>query len=249
MNNIEEELQNTLDISFNESQSLNNSIVNINDIIKNLELAEELFTKYSIQTECKICYDEKNCIKCGVCEIFYCKMCFIRIMTQFQKCSSCNYNFDINMIIKIHEINKNIKPTLYQNNKESKYDVNKEYGSSDSDLDKWLENDVKNKKYIVDLCDSNFINPIKRKKKTNNYQCVYDYNNEILCIKSNHKNNNPIILDYKNIKYKEQQKLFIILDQFSDDIELFNKKWNEIEKKLKNDKDISKLFLDITKFD
>jgi hypothetical protein len=244
MNNIDQELQNTLELSFNESQTTNNSIVNINDIMKNLELADELFTKYSKQNECKICYDEKNCIKCGVCELFYCKMCIIRIMTQYNKCSACNNNFDINMIIKIHQINKNINTSLYQNNNET---YNKEYGSSDSDLDKWLGNDISNKKKIFNLCELNLINPIKRKKKTKHYQCMYDYDNELLHIKSNYKNNNSIILNYKKYPYKEQQQLFIILDKFYDDTELSNKKWNEIANELKNDIDISKLFLDITK--
>ncbi len=246
MNNIDQELQSTLEISFNESQSLNNSNVNINDIMKNLELADELFSKYSFENECKICYDEKKCIKCGVCELLYCKMCLIRIMTQYQKCSACSNSFDIHMIIKIHQTNKNSNEIqTYQNNTET---YNKDYGSSDSDLDKWLDKNNTLKNDIYNLCDANYINPVKRKKKTKNYKCMYDYENQLLCIQSNYKHNKQIILNYKNFDYAEQQKLFIILDQYCDNIELFNKKWNEIEQILKNKNNLNELFLDISKF-
>lgn len=253
MENIDQQLQEALDLSFNENNSSDNNYVNIYDVTKNIEIAEELFLKCLSKKTCNICYEEeKQTIKCGICETYYCKMCLIRIMTQFQKCSVCINKFDVKMIIKIHEKNnKSFKNHNYQNNKieyqddylnnlkDNNFDnYKKEYDSSDSDLEKWIKKNDDYKNKIISLCDDYLINPVKRKKKTKYYKCIYDYDNYILYIKSNNKEHNPIILNINEYDYKQQQLLFLFLDILSKDIDLFNKEWNNIVKELKNKNNI-----------
>lgn len=248
MENIEQQLQDVLDLSFNENQTVDNTYVNIHDVTKNIEVAEELFLKCSNINTCNICYDtNKQTIKCGVCETYYCKMCLIRVMTQFQKCSVCNHNFDIKMIIQIHENNKqNFKNRLYQNNKieYDDYYINNnkiEYGSSDSDLEKWVYKNSDNKNKIINLCEEDLINPVKRKKKTKHYYCAYDYDYDIMYIKSNNKEHNPITLNIKEFNYKQQQLLLLLLDKLSDNIDVYNKEWNNVVKELKNKNEIESI--------
>jgi hypothetical protein len=90
--------QNVLNNSFQESvNNSHDSNVDINLMMANISIVDNFFNKYSRilnSKECNICYETKQTTKCFKCEIYYCKLCLIRIITQFAKCSSCNCSID-----------------------------------------------------------------------------------------------------------------------------------------------------------
>ena len=169
-----------------ESKNIDNVFININNI-----------------TECLICCDDdKHCIKCFQCTATYCKVCLIKIASDFNKCSTCGVNIKENYK-KIKEYNQELQEQLeiekaiaislndYGNN--YKNDSNNE-SCSDSDNDS--ENDSRNNKNINYNDDNDSeIDKKSIKNKNNKMQ-----NKNKIKLKNNNLN--------KNLKPPSLMKIF-----------------------------------------
>ena len=96
--------QTVLNNTFNEARvqyNASTSIVDINVMMDNIAKVENVFNQTNAHTlDCSICFDTSKCIKCSICEIWYCKMCLIRVISQFYKCSSCQNKINLEDILK-----------------------------------------------------------------------------------------------------------------------------------------------------
>ena len=82
-------------IGNSEASNINNIFININTI-----------------TECLICCDDdKICIKCFQCTATYCKVCLIKIASDFNKCSTCGITIKDNYK-KLKEYNQELQEQL-----------------------------------------------------------------------------------------------------------------------------------------
>jgi hypothetical protein len=71
--------------------------------------------------ECNICCDEtKKVCRCHTCTFQYCQDCLSRVITDFNKCSSCNQNLNISELKKIENSNSD---TIIENNIENNNNI------------------------------------------------------------------------------------------------------------------------------
>ena len=97
------------------NQSVNDEYNRISNIpIGNAESKniDNIFKNIQNITECLICCeDSKPCIKCHQCTAYYCKVCLIKIASDFNKCSTCGVNLKENYK-KIKTYNEELQDTL-----------------------------------------------------------------------------------------------------------------------------------------
>ena len=91
---------------------------NVKSIFKKIELDQPI-----VNNECNICYNNTKCIQCIRCHFKYCEECFIKIASEFDKCSSCQ--IDIKAKYKQIEefniaLNNDKKDKNYKNDKKDK---------------------------------------------------------------------------------------------------------------------------------
>ena len=100
-------LDEILNLSFREEQNKFN-----NRKIKNTESGnvDKLFIESDTKkVECNICYQEDIlAIQCYQCSFMYCKICLEKIISEYNKCSSCqcDYKNNYNITIKNENIIK-----------------------------------------------------------------------------------------------------------------------------------------------
>jgi hypothetical protein len=103
------DLESIINQTFNDEY---NRIANIpvgNSEAKNIE---NVFINIDNIAECLICCDDdKNCIKCFQCTAYYCKGCFIKIASDFNKCSTCGVSIKDNYK-KLKEYNQELQEQL-----------------------------------------------------------------------------------------------------------------------------------------
>lgn len=80
--------------SFNEDY---NRLVNREISTTEASQVADIFKDIENATDCTICCDDtKPCIKCIQCTAYYCEECFVKIASDFSKCSSCSIDIKKN---------------------------------------------------------------------------------------------------------------------------------------------------------
>jgi hypothetical protein len=214
---------NTDSINYNGSNGSNGNDINLTQTINNSFLETEynyqgvslnsndssiLNTKYNrIGTvgECHICCeDTKKICKCGVCNFQYCQDCLKRVITDFNKCSSCGNKIDITKLEKIsleddEQDDNNQQNHLHSTNGQNNNQQNKNNRKcKDSKNDKNSNKTKFNKKNKINNTNNTIkqlINFLFYKEKNKTIKVIFNENQRInkskytFEIKINNKNN------------------------------------------------------------